>query len=340
LDNVIASEAFSRERQRGGKQSQWDCFVVEPDTGAGLVRRESKTTSLQPPIFNLSKIMDINRWLILVSIIAFCFALYQAADARTIENPADFNKNLTVKSALVLEKRTGNVVFEKSAGEVRPIASLTKLMTALVFLEYNPGWDKIVTLEKTDFVGGATLWLKKGDKVRVKDLFYAMLAGSKNNAAEALVRSTGLKREKFIELMNEKAQNWSLSNTIFYDTTGLDEKNVSTAEELAKIARAAFGQMDVLKATTTKIYKVKPVNRRAAVSVKNTSLTILKKDLYVTGSKTGWTDEAGYNLVTQAKAGGRELIAVALGGKNMAKDYEEVYQLLKKYLTSSKVAGK
>jgi D-alanyl-D-alanine carboxypeptidase len=109
---------------------------------------------------------------------------------------------------------------------------------------------------------------------------------------------------------------------------------------LAKIARAAFGQMDVLKATTTKIYKVKPVNRRAAVSVKNTSLTILKKDLYVTGSKTGWTDEAGYNLVTQAKAGGRELIAVALGGKNMAKDYEEVYQLLKKYLTSSKVAGK
>jgi D-alanyl-D-alanine carboxypeptidase len=224
LDNVIASEAFSRERQRGGKQSQWDCFVVEPDTGAGLVRRESKTTSLQPPIFNLSKIMDINRWLILVSIIAFCFALYQAADARTIENPADFNKNLTVKSALVLEKRTGNVVFEKSAGEVRPIASLTKLMTALVFLEYNPGWDKIVTLEKTDFVGGATLWLKKGDKVRVKDLFYAMLAGSKNNAAEALVRSTGLKREKFIELMNEKAQNWSLSNTIFYDTTGLDEK--------------------------------------------------------------------------------------------------------------------
>lgn len=282
--------------------------------------------------------MDVSRWLILISIIVFCFALYQAADAKTVGDVVEI-ENITAESALIFEKRTGDVVFEKDAEKIRPVASLTKLMTALVFLDHNPGWEKIVTLEKEDFVGGATLWLKKGDKVKVRDLFYAMLGGSKNNAAEALVRATELTRGKFIELMNQKAQGWGLAKTIFYDTTGLDEKNVSTAEEIAKIARAAFGQMDILKATTTKTYKVKPVNRRATVSIKNTSLTILKRDLYITGSKTGWTDEAGYNLVTQAKVSGRELIAVALGGKNMAREYEEVYGLLKKYLLYNKVAG-
>ncbi|MBI5077110.1 D-alanyl-D-alanine carboxypeptidase [Candidatus Falkowbacteria bacterium] len=284
--------------------------------------------------------MDVNRWLILVSIIAFCFALYQAANAQELtQNSVDVNWEVTAGSALVIEKNTGDVVFEKDAEKVRSIASLTKLMTALVFLENNPGWGKAVVLEKSDFVGGATLWLKKGDKVKVKDLFYAMLVGSKNNATMALVRASGLSKEKFVETMNIKARNWNLKDTIFYEPTGLDEENVSTAEEMAKIARAAFGQMDILKATTVKEYKVKAINRRAAVIVKNTSGKILKRDLYITGSKTGWTDEAGYNLVTQAKTADRELLALVLGGKKMAKDYEDVYQLLKKYLFQNKMAG-
>jgi len=239
--------------------------------------------------------------------------------------------DLTAESALVLDKKTGEIIFAKNQEEVRPMASLTKLMTVLVFLENNPGWNKKVVMQKADFVGGATLYAKIGDVVSTKDLFYATLVGSKNNAVEALIRATGLSRENFIKKMNEKAKNWGLTNTYYDDPTGLSEKNVSTAREMSIIAKEAFAKLDILKATTTKIYTVHPTNRNVSLAIANTSAKVLNRDLCITGSKTGYTTEAGYNLVTQAKADGREIIALVMGSE-MSMNYEEVYKLLKKYL--------
>ncbi len=244
----------------------------------------------------------------------------------------DDPESLTAESAIVMDKSSGNVLFTKNSHEVRSIASLTKLMTALVFLENNPGWDKEIVMQKSDYVGGATLWVKEGDRVLVKDLFYAMLVGSKNNAAEALTRVTGLPRDKFIASMNQKALDLGLSNTYFVEPTGLDEHNVSTAEEMAMIARQAFNNLEILKATTTRWYKVSPLNNELVYWVQNTSEKLLNRDLYITGSKTGWTDEAGYNLVTQAKNNDKELIALVMGAK-IRMNYEEVYRLLKQYLS-------
>lgn len=100
---------------------------------------------------------------------------------------------LTAQSAIVVNRLNNEIVFNKNIDEIRPIASMTKLMTALVFLENNPGWEKVITMQKDDFVGGATLWVNPSDKITIRDLFYAMLAASKNNAVMALIRSTGLK---------------------------------------------------------------------------------------------------------------------------------------------------
>ncbi|MFH0780221.1 MAG: serine hydrolase [Parcubacteria group bacterium] len=250
------------------------------------------------------------------------------AEAAVLENMSD---ELTAESAIVIDKNTGEAFFEKNSDEVRSAASLTKLMSALVFLEHNPGWEKVVTMQKADFVGGASLYAKVGDKVKVKDLFNAALVGSQNNSMMALARSTGLGKDQFVSLMNMKAKDFDLEKTFFVEPTGLDEKNVSTAKELAVIAQNAFSKPEILKATTTQSYKVPLVNRKVLFTVQNTNKKILTRDLCVTGSKTGWTDEAGYNLVTQAKNDSHELIALVLGAK-ITRNYEEVYQLLKKYL--------
>lgn len=239
--------------------------------------------------------------------------------------------DLTAQSAIVINEASGDVVFAKNIDEVRPAASLTKLVSVSVFLNYNPGWDKVVTLQKSDFVGGATLWAKAGDRVTVKDLFYAALTGSKNNAMKALVRATGLSDKKFVELMNQKTKEWGLTASHFVEPTGLEEANVSTAREMALIAQKAFSNSIVRDATTAKSYKVILKNRPASYTVTNTSQKVLNRDLCVTGSKTGWTDEAGYNLVTQAKNNEKEMIALVMGAR-ITKNYEEVYNLLKKYL--------
>ena len=238
---------------------------------------------------------------------------------------------LTAQSAIVVDSNTGKVVFEKNVNQVRSVASLTKLVSVLVFLDHNPGWKKEIIMQKSDFVGGATLWVKAGDTVTVKDLFYSTLVGSKNNTTEALARVTGLTRPEFISAMNKKVKDLGLLHSKFVEPTGLDENNVSTASEMAIIAREAFSREEVYQATTTGWYKVKPKNSQYNYWVKNTSQKVLQKDLILTGTKTGWTDEAGYCLVSKAKTAGKELIALVLGAK-VTKNYVEVYDLLKNNL--------
>jgi len=238
-------------------------------------------------------------------------------------------EELTAQSAIVLDKTSGQVIFEKNVDQVRPLASMTKLMTVLVFMDYAPSFDKKIKMIKDDFVGGATLWVKIGDDVSVKDLLYATLVGSNNNAAMALMRSTGLVKAEFIEKMNEKAKTMGLKNTKFVEPTGLSEKNVSTAKEMAVIAQEAFKNDKINAASTTQWYKVKTAS--GTYWVKNTSLKLFERDINIVGSKTGWTDEAGYNLVTQAKNKAHDVIALVMGAK-IRMNYEEVYNLLKKYL--------
>ncbi|HCC23678.1 TPA: hypothetical protein DF272_05915 [Candidatus Falkowbacteria bacterium] len=244
-------------------------------------------------------------------------------------------EQLTAQSAIVIDQ-DGNVLFEKNADEVRPIASLTKLVTAAVFLDYNPGWDKQVTIVAADNVGGASVPFEPGDVVSAKDLFYATLVGSKNNAARALMRASGLSEVEFISAMNQKVKSWGLINTKFVEPTGLSELNVSTAREMMEISRKTLSQYEYLQASTTLWYEIKYTRGAEAKTFwcRNTNQKLLERDLYVTGGKTGFTYEAGYNLVTKArltKDSNRELIALVLGAK-ISMNYEEVYLLLKKFL--------
>ncbi len=238
----------------------------------------------------------------------------------------DEEASFTAASAILARPETGEILFEKNIDEVRSLASLTKLMTALVFLEHNPGWDKKVVMQNSDFVGGASMPCEPGDIFTVRDLFYTTIIASKNNATEALVRSTGLTDKEFVELMNRKAYELGLLQTHFIDPTGLGKDNTGIAREIIKLAQTAFDELPIRDASARSDYKVTNLRTGNYFKLYSTSQRLFAKNLPIVGTKTGYTDEAGYNLVTRINDS-KDSIALVMGAaKGM--NYEEVARLL------------
>ncbi|MBI4022341.1 MAG: D-alanyl-D-alanine carboxypeptidase, partial [Candidatus Andersenbacteria bacterium] len=140
------------------------------------------------------------------------------------------------ESALLWDTEAQVISFEKNGFERRPIASLTKLMTAIVALDYGIDWDISVEILPAEYVIGGKLLLHPGERVTTRDLFHAMLMGSANNATLALVRQLPVDEREFIRAMNRKAIALGLEQTEFADVTGLDPDNVSTAYEIARLS--------------------------------------------------------------------------------------------------------
>lgn len=235
--------------------------------------------------------------------------------------PGAATATIAAKRGAVLAAQDRLFLYCKEADEVQPIASITKLMTALVFLENNPGWDKVYTIKPEDNVTGGRLNLFRGEEVKVKDIFYTSLVASDNGATIALVHATGLGEDKFVEKMNEKAKALGLVKTSFSDPIGLSDENVSTAREVALLAKAALNKEEIRQATASKDYRFTTLDGRDK-KVESTDYLLFdpaQNSFQVLGGKTGYTDQAGYCFVGRFKdKDGRELISVVLGsaGKN------------------------
>jgi D-alanyl-D-alanine endopeptidase (penicillin-binding protein 7) len=222
---------------------------------------------------------------------------------------------VTARAAVSIDAGSGQVLYQKNPQQVRSLASLTKLMTALVFLDHNPDWSKTITMERDDNVGGATVDLRPGEQVSVRDLFAAMLIGSKNNAVLALVRASGLSQVDFVAEMNERAAALKLSQTRFVEPTGLDARNVSTALDYARLSQAALQKNEIRWFTSLPMYRFQTRNTGRLIDVHNTN-RLVRGRYFLQGGKTGFTDEAGYCLVTYLKnqpRGRAEVINVVMG---------------------------
>lgn len=248
----------------------------------------------------------------------------------SIEKPIERNIGikLNAKSAIVINGGTGEVLFEKNSGEVMPIASISKLISALVFLDHNPGWDKEIKIIKSDDRIGGKLYVSDGEVVTVKDLFYSSLVGSANNATIALARSTGMEMKEFVEKMNEKAKALGMENSSFKEPTGLSEKNTSTASDIVKLALAAYNDNNIRSALQSDDYVFYTVDKKRIHTIKNTDKLLNsfldEGDYKVIGAKTGYTEEAMYCLALGVEdKNGSRVISVILGSETENERFQE-----------------
>lgn len=239
-------------------------------------------------------------------------------------NSESVGVEITAQSVLVVDEASDKVLYEKNSNEVRSIASLTKLMTALVFLDHNPGWTKPIEISSDDYREGAVTHLIAGEKINTFDLFYATLVASSNEAAVALARSTSLSPEQFVAAMNQKAYNLGLSNTSFIDVTGLSPGNKSTAVEAVLLLREALGKNQLAKAIGAKSYSVtiinKGINRRLVSTdwILGKSFGIGNDSYQVRAGKTGHLIEAGYCFASQIKnQDDKRILTVVLGSETV-----------------------
>lgn len=234
--------------------------------------------------------------------------------------------NLQAASAIILDVDSGQVLYEKNADEVRSIASMTKMATAWTALQHVGDWSEQVTYSSNWDREGAFLHVVDGETMTVGDLLYTTLVGSANNTAVGLA-NIFTDQTSFINEMNLLAKNLGLSSTHFVEPSGLDAGNVSTAHEYALLARAALQNFDLLQLTTTKEYSF--LASQTGVHTIHTTNALLNSDLYITGGKTGYTEEAGNCLMVKAKSSsGHELVAVVMGEPTSADRFTETYALV------------
>lgn len=238
--------------------------------------------------------------------------------------------HLSGASAIVWDSQAQSLIFQYKAFERRPIASLTKLMTAIVALDMGLEWETLATIENNEYGLGGNLLLHPGEEVSVRDLFYASLLGSANNATKAYVRVMGMSEREFVQEMNRKAITLGLEQTQFTDVTGLDPHNVSTAYEVAKLAQIAFERYpEISKATKTIEYEFTVRGSDRVHVIRNTNKLISEEGLSFRGSKTGYLDEARFCLVVQNTDERAPKIAVVLGSPSEQQVLADIKSLLR-----------
>lgn len=220
--------------------------------------------------------------------------------------------NASAKSAILIEASTGKILYAKNEHERRPMASTTKIMTALITLESQDLDEKFRVNNNAIKVEGSTMGLQENDIVTKRTLVYGMLLPSGNDAANAGAVSVAGSIKNFVKMMNERAKMLGLKDTSFETPSGLDGKNhYSTAYDMAMLGRAAISNPDFLKVCSTKVAKLEYGNPPYTRYITGHN-RLLKEYKGAIGIKTGFTKKAGRCLVSAATRKGVTLIAVTL----------------------------
>lgn len=235
---------------------------------------------------------------------------------------------LNLKSALLINYDNGRVLYSRDCETVRPIASISKLVAAMVILDAGIDLNGTATITREDARRSSRSRLLVGFEVSLKDLLYAALLNSDNRATRALARATSGSIEEFVALMNQKARSLGLKKTVFFEPTGLDSRDVSTAHEVAKILHHAYDYDFIADLTSTKRYRVKILNRKNTYrQMANTNL-LTQSPYKVLAGKTGYIRASDYCLTTLLKnKEGERLTLVILGAPGDKLRFREARKL-------------
>ena len=231
---------------------------------------------------------------------------------------------LRAAAAIIYDPSTNQVLWEENSQNQRSIASITKVMTATVFLENNPDLSQQYTVSSRDVFQASTTHLRANDKVTGDDLLHLLLIASDNAAARALARVSPLGSEAFVERMNTKASELGLQTTHYADPSGLLSDNVSSAYDMARLITLASQDERISSVMRLSEYTVYTGNRRV-VTFHSTNHLLGRPDVDVRAGKTGFISKAGYCLATLLRMpdGGPQVAVVVLGARSNAGRFME-----------------
>jgi serine-type D-Ala-D-Ala endopeptidase (penicillin-binding protein 7) len=220
--------------------------------------------------------------------------------------------DIRAAAAIVFNPVTGQVIYEENSQDKRSIASITKVMTALVYLEDNPDLNTELTIERSDVYAASTTYLKAKDRITASELLHLLLIPSDNAAARALARTSHGGLASFVERMNEKAIELGLQNTSFADPSGLNANNVSSAFDLSHLITVAASDERIASIMRTPTYTV-ATNRRM-IPIHSTNHIVMNGDVEVMAGKTGFITKSGYCLATLLRLPQGNPVAVVVLG--------------------------
>lgn len=245
----------------------------------------------------------------------------------------------TSSSSILMDTDSGRILYQKNANEERLIASITKIMTAVITIENSNLNDEVEVGEEVLTMYGSNIYLEKGEKMTVINLLYGLLLRSGNDAAVVLANYVGKDEKIFVSMMNKKAKEIGMKNTLYNNSHGLDEqtKNHSTAYDMAMLSSYAIKIPIYKKIVSTKKWTVSNGTKTYLWNNRNKLLSLYE---YAIGGKTGYTPSAGRTLVTNASKDSFDLTAVTLNDGDEYTThislYEYAFDKYKKYLIIDK----
>ena len=231
----------------------------------------------------------------------------------------------SARAAILMETENNVILYEKNINEVRSVASISKIMTAIIAIESGKMDDKVIIGDEINKAYGSGIYIKNGEELTLRDLVYGLMLRSGNDAALAIAHYVGGSVDNFVILMNDKAKEIGMKNTEFNNPSGLDEDkgNYSTAYDMAKLASYAIKNEEFKKITGTKTYKLKTNKNTYIWHNKNKMLTMYK---YSIGGKTGYTEIAKRTLISYAYKDDTSLVVVTLNDGNDWNDHKNLFE--------------
>ena len=245
----------------------------------------------------------------------------------------------TSKSSIVMDMDSGRVLYEKNKDEKLLIASITKIMTAVVAIENNDLNEMVTIGEEILPMYGSNIYIEVGEEISLRDLLYGLMLRSGNDAAVSIANYVAGSEDRFVEMMNKKAKALGMSNTVFNNPTGLDDdtRNYSSAYDMAKLMRYANTLMEFVEISGTKKWNV-TTNKKSYIWFNRDKL--LTEYKYITSGKTGYTPKAGKTLVSVASKNGLNLIAVTLNDANHYNTQKDLFEYYFSLYESEKIIDK
>jgi D-alanyl-D-alanine endopeptidase (penicillin-binding protein 7) len=234
--------------------------------------------------------------------------------------------DVRAEAAIIYNSENGEILWESNAQNLRSIASITKVMTAVVFLEDWPDLSEQVVVQRSDVRQASTTYLKAGYKVTKGDLLHLALIASDNAAARALARVSSVGPERFVERMNSKAAELGLTATTYTDPSGLYAANVSSAFDMARLITYVSGDERIAGVMRKQNHTI--TSGRRVINIHSTNQLVMNGDVDVQAGKTGFIRNSGYCLATLLRLPqGPQVAVVVLGAKSNAGRFWETRHL-------------